>query len=95
MLNPLNSEYQASPPAPVFEPMKTHISFLICDMETEQQVYINGLPIGVLKDGVFTQTERIHNDTSIPLGVEQRLVGSRFKDREAFKEMLTAVVNAI
>ena len=74
---------------------RTHLSFLIVDMIQEQQVFINGLPIGVYRDGVFTPVTRIHNDAVIDLGPEVRLVGSRFKSWQGFVEAMGSVLAGI
>ena len=66
--------------------MKSYYSFLICGHSDKTDVYINGRPLGVYKDGVFAPDMLTIKDfpSLFP-----------FADMESFKQEITKIVDAI
>ena len=66
--------------------MKSYYSFLICGHSDKTDVYINGRPLGVYKDGVFAPDMLTIKDFPSPFP---------FADMEAFKQEIAKIIEAV
>lgn len=73
-----------------------YFSFLICSHPDKVDVYVNGLPLGVIKSGAFIPHEFLHVDrTKHVIKFEDIRPPVYFKNAEELKQYLHSVVNLI